>query len=110
MARVVEACESQLISIDLMIARGGRLGGAAHGDTAATYAAFNPSRRSRRRDVFETKPRFVFPFFRFVLRNSNLVVEYHVVFTVPFCLRSKIVLVETSESGHPWPGFVLRHC
>lgn len=39
-----------------MIARGGRLGGAAHGDTAATYAAFNPSRRPRRRDVFETEP------------------------------------------------------
>lgn len=55
MARVVEAYESQLISIDLMIARGGRLGGAAHGDTAATYAAFNPSRRPRRRDVFETE-------------------------------------------------------
>ncbi|XP_033359103.1 disks large 1 tumor suppressor protein isoform X5 [Bombus vosnesenskii] len=45
-----------------------------------------------------------------VLQVSNLVVKYRVVFTVSFCLRSKIVLVETSESGHPWPGFVLRHC
>lgn len=42
---MVVARESQLISIDLMIARGGRMGGAAHGDAAPTYAAFNPSRR-----------------------------------------------------------------
>lgn len=57
-----QACESQLISIDLMIARGGRLGGAAHGDTAATYAPFNPSRRPRhRRDAFQTSSsRFTF--------------------------------------------------
>lgn len=54
-----QACESQLISIDLMIARGGRLGGAAHGDTVATYAPFNPSRRPRRRrrDAFQTRVR-----------------------------------------------------
>lgn len=45
-----------------------------------------------------------------VLQDSNLVVKYRVVFTVSFCLRSKIVLLERSESGHPWPGFVLRHC
>lgn len=42
-----------------MIARGGRLGGAAHGDTVATYAPFNPSRRPRRRrrDAFQTRVR-----------------------------------------------------
>lgn len=56
--RVVETRETQLISIDLMIAWGGRLGGAAHGDTAMRLLirrdAPDVGTRSRRSHLFRS--------------------------------------------------------